>query len=77
MACVDDETSHRWTEENRLGVCLGSVRSSDLATVATQESVLPSAEIEMLAPMALTTLLLDAECIGPVSVVSAPLLRKL
>ena len=56
MACVDDEISRRWTEESRLGVCLGSEAGRpDLATVATQikESVLPSAEdLDLLAPMA-------------------------
>ena len=37
MACVDDQTAQRWTEDKRLGVCLGSEAGRpDLATVATQ-----------------------------------------
>ena len=75
MVCVDDEISRRWTEERRLGVCLGSEAGRpDLATVATQlkESVLPSAEdLELLAPMAPATLVSEMlGATGPVSVVS-------
>ena len=75
MACVDDETSRSWTEDNRLGVCLGSEAGRpDLATVATQikDSILPSAQdLEMLAPMAPATLVSEMlGATGPVSVVS-------
>ena len=73
--CVDDETSSRWTEDNRLGVCLGSEAGRpDLATVATQikDSILPSAQdLQMLAPMAPATLVSEMlGATGPVSVVS-------
>ena len=75
MACVDDENLPRWTEDSRLGVCLGSEAGRpDLATVATQikESVLPSAEdLDLLAPMAPATLVAEMlGATGPVSVVS-------
>jgi 3-oxoacyl-[acyl-carrier-protein] synthase II len=75
MACVDDETSLRWTQEKRLGVCLGSEAGRpDLATVATQirESQLPNAEdLDVLAPMAPANLVSEMlGATGPVSVVS-------
>ena len=75
MACVDDQTAQKWTEDKRLGICLGSEAGRpNLATVATQirDEVLPSEEdLELLAPMAPATLVAELlNATGPVSVVS-------
>jgi 3-oxoacyl-[acyl-carrier-protein] synthase II len=75
MACVDGETSTRWTSSGRLGVCLGSEAGRPkLKDVAYQmrNNHLPSvAELNVLAPRAPADLV--AEMIGatgPVTVVS-------
>ena len=75
MACVDESTSSRWTEEGRLGVCLGSEAGRpDLATVATQlkHQRLPSIEdLDLLSPRAPADLVSEMlSATGPVSVVS-------
>ena len=75
MACVSPETAQYWSENQRLGVCLGSEAGRpNLETVASQmmENTLPKAEdLDVLSPRAPADMVAEmCGATGAVSVVS-------
>jgi 3-oxoacyl-[acyl-carrier-protein] synthase II len=75
MACVSPETAQTWSENKRLGVCLGSEAGRpNLETVASQmmDNILPTAEdLDVLSPKAPADMVAEMlNATGAVSVVS-------